>query len=244
MMPHVLIENLSFNYPDGTPVLDHFSCSLTPGSRVGLLGSNGAGKTTLALILAGFLGPSQGRIMMDGQDLLAMPIEDRRRRLGFTFHNPDDQLFMPTVIDDVCFGPLNQGQAAGPVREQAMALLTRLEIADLAPRFPGHLSAGQKRLVALAGALILEPRLLVLDEPTAFLDPHARQHIMELLSGLAPTTLIITHDLDLAVDLCDQVIILHQGRAVTQGAPDGILSDAALMKRCHLAVPYQYKHKK
>ncbi|HBA82784.1 MAG TPA: cobalt ABC transporter ATP-binding protein [Verrucomicrobia bacterium] len=233
------MEKLEFTYHDGTQALNGFSATIEEGECVGLVGPNGAGKTTLVLSLAGFLEPAAGQICVHGETLNARTLPHIRQQIGFTFHDPDDQLFMPTVLEDVCFGPLNAGRS--DVEAQARCLLETLEISGLADRFPGHLSAGQKRLATLAGVLIMNPSVLVLDEPTAFLDPHARRQVIEHLRKLSPSRLIVTHDMELVLELCAKVIVISQGRNVAEGKPPGVLADAALMAAHRLEVPYSLR---
>lgn len=231
------IRNAHFRYRDGTEALAGFTAAFAPGECVALVGPNGAGKTTLTLLLAGFLEPSAGEVLFDGKIMDATTLPSVRTRLGFVFHDPDDQLFMPTVLEDVCFGPRNAGVPAEEAERRAREMLAALGLAEDAAKFPGHLSAGRKRLATLAGVLVSTPALLVLDEPTAMLDPWARRQVIERLRGLAMTRLVITHDLELVLDLCPRVIVMSGGRSVADGAPREILADAALMAKHRLEVP-------
>ena len=244
MMNNVLqIENLAYTYPDGTEALKDFSLTLPAGGCAALVGPNGAGKTTLMLILAGFLDPAGGRVMVDGLELNRANTATIRARTGFLFQNPDDQLFMPTVLEDVCFGPLNAGVPPAAALDRARALLGELGLTAVGDKFPGHLSMGQKRLAALAGALATDPRLLVLDEPSAFLDPRARRHLIERLRALSPARLIVTHDLELAVELCAQVTVLDAGRIVAAGAPAEVFADEVFMAAHGLETPHILRHR-
>jgi cobalt/nickel transport system ATP-binding protein len=233
------MEKLELTYHDGTKALKGFSASVGEGECVGLVGPNGAGKTTLVLALAGFLEPDAGQIRVHGEPLSAKSLPRIRQQIGFTFHDPDDQLFMPTVLEDVCFGPLNAGQP--DVEARARRMMETLEISGLADRFPGHLSAGQKRLATLAGVLIMNPSVLVLDEPTAFLDPHARRQVIEQLKKLSQARLIVTHDMELVLELCTKTIVISQGRNVAEGKPAEVLANAELMAAHRLEVPYSLK---
>ncbi len=237
MSARLEIRNLVFRYPDGTPALRGFNARIEPGECVGLVGPNGSGKTTLVMVLAGFYRPAAGTMVMDDRPLDDTELAARRRRIGFTFHNPDDQLFMPTVLEDVLFGPLCAGEPPETAEPRARAQLAELGLDRLATRFPGHLSAGQKRLATLAGVLVMNPDLLVLDEPSAFLDPYSRRQVIRLIAGLSQSRLLITHDLDMAAELCRRVIVLSEGRNVADGPADQILSDAALMHAHHLESP-------
>ncbi len=237
------VRDVAYRYPDGTEALRRVTLRAAPGAAVALVGPNGAGKTTLVSLLAGFLAPTAGEVRVAGVRLEEGTAAGIRARTGFLFANPDDQLFMPTVLEDACFGPLAAGVPAGEARRRALAQLGALGIDGLAPRFPGHLSAGQKRLATLAGALVMEPELLVLDEPTAFLDPHARRHLIRTLGALRPTRLLVTHDLELVVELCAEVYVLDGGEVVARGAPDAVLGDEALMRAHRLERPHVLAHR-
>lgn len=231
------IHDLHFRYPDGTPALQGVETRLEPGSCVGLVGPNGAGKTTLQMVLAGFLQAERGTIHVEGKALTPETVAEIRRVVGFAFYNPDDQLFMPTVLEDVMFGPQCAGRPAAEAEERARELLADFEINELAGRFPGHLSSGQKRRVALAAVLALDPRILVLDEPTAFLDPHSRRQLIRLIARMSQTRLIIAHDLELVLDLCTNVLVMSDGAVAVAGDPVRIFSDESLMERHKLEVP-------
>jgi cobalt/nickel transport system ATP-binding protein len=237
------VSALAFRYPDGTEALRDVSLRVAPGAAVAVVGPNGAGKTTLVSILAGFLEPGAGRIRLGALELGPATLAAVRARAGFIFSNPDDQLFMPTVLEDACFGPLAAGVPPDEARRRAEAQLADLGIAELAPRFPGHLSAGQKRLATLAGVLVMDPALLVLDEPTAFLDPHARRHLLQRLAALSQSRLLITHDLELVVELCSEVYLLDRGAVVAHGAPAEVLGDEALMAAHRLERPHILAHR-
>jgi cobalt/nickel transport system ATP-binding protein len=231
------IRNASFRYRDGTEAVRGFSAVLATGECVALVGPNGAGKTTLTLMLAGFLEATAGEIFLCGDRMTRDNVAALRARAGFLFHDPDDQLFMPTLLEDVCFGLRNSGATPAAAVETARAMLAEFGLEHAANRFPGHLSAGQKRLATLAGVLVMKPELLVLDEPTALLDPHARRHVIDRLRVLPMTRLIVTHDLELVAELCPRVIVMSDGRNVADGHPGAILADAALMARHRLEVP-------
>ena len=243
MSAAVSISDLTFRYPDGTEAIRGLSLSVAPGTAVAVGGPNGAGKTTLVSILAGLLAPDSGEIRIGTERLAPATIASLRERCGFIFADPDDQLFMPTVLEDVCFGPLAAGATPDDARRRAMACLADLGIADLAAKFPGHLSAGQKRLATLAGALVADPDLLVFDEPTAFLDPFARRHLIARLATLRQTRLVITHDLELVVELCSTVCVIDRGAVVASGPPSSILGDEALMRAHRLERPHILSHR-
>ncbi len=242
MSAAVEIRDLAFRYPDGTEALRGLSMSAAPGQAVAVVGPNGAGKTTLVSILAGLLAPTRGEVRVGGIALAHETIPTIRARSGFLFANPDDQLFMPTVLEDVAFGPLAAGRPSEDARARALEQLSALGLGEVAARFPGHLSAGQKRLATLAGALVMDPDLLVLDEPTAFLDPYARRQLIKRLAALHQSRLVITHDLELVVELCSAVYVIDRGVAVASGSPDRVLGDEPLMQAHRLERPHILSH--
>ncbi len=228
-MPDLIAaDNLSYSYPDGSPALRGVSFALAAGEHLALLGPNGAGKSTLLLALAGLIRP-EGKLLLDGEPLA----HDRlgtRGRVGLLFEDPDDQLFMPTVLDDVLFGPRNQGLAYEEAHARALAALDAVGAADLADRSPHHLSLGQKRRVAIAGALAMRPQVLLLDEPLNGLDPRGRGMFLRLLEGLDQTLIIATHDLDLARRMCTTALILNEGSVAAHGRTESVLSDCAFLR--------------
>jgi cobalt/nickel transport system ATP-binding protein len=213
-MSALSLRGIRYAYPDGREALRGVDVDLEAGSCAALVGPNGAGKTTLLSVLAGFVLPQAGTIALGGVVQDPRRPEALRRAIGFTFVDPDDQLFMPTVIEDVCFGPLCAGMPPDAARQCGERQLAALGIAHLAPRLPGQLSAGEKRLVALAGVLALQPRILVLDEPTAFLDPQARDRVLDLIAALPLTRLVITHDLEAVDRLRARVVRMEAGAIV------------------------------
>lgn len=215
-------------------VLEEVSFALKDGERAALIGANGAGKSTLLLTLLGILELHSGSVDVDGERLDKTRLPLIRRKLGLLFQNPDDQLFMPTVREDVSFGPRNYGRPAAEADSAALAILERLEIAHLKDRMPHKLSGGEKRLAALASVLVLEPRLLLMDEPSAFLDPRARRRLIAVLDTLPQAFIIATHDLDLALRLCPRCLLLSHGRLMADGPSAAILNDRALLEDCGL----------
>lgn len=226
--------NLSYHYPDAVKALDSLSAEIEDGDCVAVVGSNGAGKTTLLNILAGFIRPTEGAFRLYGKTIGRGDEILLRKTIGFSFQNPDDQLFMPTVIEDVCFGPLSAGENPEAVHLRALSLLEDFGIKHLGKRFPGHLSGGEKRLVALAGVLIMKPKIIAMDEPTAFLDPCARGHFLEVIKGLPHTRLFITHDMNAVTSCASKALILNCGRLTEQGDPRQLFVDKDLMKRNRL----------
>lgn len=242
MAEHNLINaleavDLSYCYPDGTTALNCFNVRLQAGKRLAVVGPNGAGKTTLMLLLAGFYPPQAGRATVFGIDVCRSNIAKIRSLIGFVFQNPDDQLFMPTVLNDIAFGPLNAGIDPKAALRMSAEALEDMGIGILAQKTPAHLSAGEKRLAALAGALVSQPPMLVLDEPTASLDPSARRTVINHLSQRPQTQIIITHDLELVLELGSEMILMHRGRSIVQGDPRQLLADESLMKAHGLEVP-------
>ncbi|PJB44475.1 MAG: cobalt ABC transporter ATP-binding protein [Comamonadaceae bacterium CG_4_9_14_3_um_filter_60_33] len=231
------VEALVYAYPDGQSALQGVNFCLQVGETVGLIGSNGAGKSTLLLHLNGVLKGSSGEVRVHGLSVNAAHLLEVRRQVGMVFQDPDDQLFMPTVQEDVAFGPLNLGWPQDQVQSSVLQALATVGAAHLAARAPYRLSGGEKRAVAIAGVLAMMPRVIVMDEPSAGLDPAARRRLIHLLRGLELTQLIATHDLDLVQDLCSRVLVMREGLVVADGSPDAIFADAELLKRCHLELP-------
>lgn len=242
-MSHHLIEtrDLAYVYPDGTPALRGVTMRVQHGEAVGVVGANGAGKSTLLLHLNGLLLPQAGEVRIGDAPVTAGTRAQIQRTVGFVFQDADDQLFMPTVEEDVAFGPLNMGLPAGEVRARVGAALATVGAAHLAARAPYRLSSGEKRAVAIAGVLAMSPDVLVLDEPSAGLDPSARRRLIGLLRSFARTKIIATHDLDLVLEVCTRVLVLHEGRVEADGAPREIFEQAQLLSRCHLEPPLSWQ---
>ncbi len=230
------VDDLRFRYPDGTAALTGVTFSLDHGDSLGLVGRNGAGKSTLLLHLNGIL-HGTGAVRVHDQPVEQWPAGELRATVGLVFEDPADQLFMPTVLDDVCFGPLNAGLSADEARRRALEVLHSVGAADLADRAPHHLSAGQMRRVALAGVLAMEPELLVIDEPVMALDPEGRESVIELLRDLPQAKIIATHDLELVLEVCNRVAILDGGRIQAQGPARDLLADDTLLRNHGLRVP-------
>jgi cobalt/nickel transport system ATP-binding protein len=204
------------------------------------LGPNGAGKTTLVLHLNGIFRPSEGEVLIAGLPVTDDHFPEIRRRVGIVFQDPDDQLFMPTVAEDVAFGPANQGLAGADLEERIDEALAAVGMADRRDRAPHHLSLGERRLVAIATVLAMRPEILVLDEPTANLDPAGRRELAEILEGIDHTMLLVSHDLPFALRLCDRSVVLNRGRIAADGSTIEVLSDEVLMKANRLELPYRF----
>jgi cobalt/nickel transport system ATP-binding protein len=231
------VKKLSYRYPDGTEALKDISIIISPGESVALVGANGAGKSTLLRHLNGTVIPESGTVEIGRVSVEKKNLKEIRKRVGMVFSNPDDQLFMPTVAEDVSFGPINLGWPPEEVRVNVAAALESLGAASLAGRHPFRLSAGEKRRAALAAVIVMEPDILVLDEPVSSLDPGSRRMLIDLLKGFTHTRLIATHDLDMAINLCERTIILNSGRIAADGPSSEILSDRTLLESNGLELP-------
>lgn len=225
LMLTVDIDNISYTYADGTSALDAVSLQVNAGESVAIIGANGAGKSTLLHHLNGLLTPTAGRIHICTHPLNNKTLAEIRRLIGMVFQNPDDQLFMANVIDDVCFGPLNLGLTSQQALKVARRALDQVGVLNLQDRAPCRLSDGEKRRVAIAGVLATAPEIFVLDEPTSGLDPWARRQLIDLLKKLDHTRLIATHDFDLAHDLCERTIVLCEGKIIADGLTANILTN-------------------
>ncbi len=229
-------RDLRFTYPNGVAGLNGVDLRVTHGERVAVLGPNGAGKTTLMLQLNALL-KGEGELEVAGLRVGHDDVRDLRARVGLVFQDPDDQLFMPTVREDVAFGPLNRGCSREEVEERIREALESVRMQELADRAPHQLSLGQRRRVAIATVLAMRPSLLVLDEPSANLDPRTRRELIELLDKVERTMLVVTHDLPLAASLCERAVILSSGRIVADGPCPHILGDTDLLAAHDLELP-------
>lgn len=222
MEPVIEVVDLRFNYPDGTAALQGVDFSLHAGETVAVFGANGSGKTTFLLHLVGLL-QGRGKIRVCGKELEDSTFSFARQKIGVLFQDSDDQLFMPTVEEDVAFGPLNMGLAAAEVRRRVERCLGLVGMQHAAARAPYHLSAGEKRRVALAGVLATDPEIIALDEPATFLDPPARAQLVTILSSLPQAKLIVTHDVDLARTLASRAVFFEKGRIAASGDVESIV---------------------
>lgn len=237
-VPAVLLQALAHTYADGTPALRGVDLCARAGEALAVVGANGAGKSTLLQHLNGLLMPSSGSVHIEGMAVAPATLREVRRRVGYVFQDAEDQLFMPTVRDDVAFGPMNLGLDQAEVQARVQAALAAVGAAALADRATHRLSGGEKRAVAIAGVLAMEPSILVLDEPSTGLDPAGRRGLIDLLGSLAQTRIIATHDLGLVLQLCPRMLVLHEGRIVADGPPAILFADSALLQRCHLEPPW------
>jgi cobalt/nickel transport system ATP-binding protein len=235
-------NNVTYEYPDGTKALEEVNFNAEEGKIVALLGPNGAGKSTLFLHFNGILRPTKGSLVVDGEklkyekkDLLKI-----RQKVGIVFQNPDDQLFAPTVLEDVAFGPMNMGLSNEDVEKRVKEALTRVGMEGYEKKAPHHLSGGQKKRVAIAGILAMKPKIMVLDEPTSGLDPKGASQILRLLYQLnseGMTIVISTHDVDLVPIYASKVYIISQGKIIKEGNPQEVFEDVDTIRGANLRLP-------
>ncbi|MEV0197327.1 ABC transporter ATP-binding protein [Nonomuraea sp. NPDC050691] len=234
------VSRLAYAYPDGTQALFGVDLTIGRGERVALLGPNGAGKTTLVMHLNGILTAGHGTVTVAGTPVRKDTLKEVRRRVGLVFQDPDDQLFMPTVRDDVAFGPANMGLTGEELERAVVGALERVGMLEAIDRPPHHLSFGQRRRVAVATVLAMEPEILVLDEPSSNLDPAARRELAEILRSLDVTVLMVTHDLPYALELCERSLILSGGVIAADGPTRDLLADGELLAAHRLELPYGF----
>ena len=238
--PVLDLRGLAFRYPGSQQALFGVDLHVHAGERVAILGPNGAGKTTLVLHLNGVLRAGAGTVSVSGLSVDDANLAEIRRRVGIVFQDPDDQLFMPTVRDDVAFGPANLGLRGAELEARVAMALAAVGVADLADRVPHHLSFGQRRRVAIATVLAMEPDILVLDEPTSNLDPASRRELADILRALPVTVLMVTHDLPYAAELCERSLILSGGVVVADGPTLELLADPELLASHRLELPWGF----
>ena len=239
-VPVLDVRGLAYAYPDGHQALFGVNLHVHQGERVALLGPNGAGKTTLVLHLNGILSAGAGSVAVSGLPVTPDHLMEIRRRVGVVFQDPDDQLFMPSVRADVEFGPANLGLRGAALEARVLGALDRVGMVDFIDRPPHHLSFGQRRRVAVATVLAMEPEILVLDEPSSNLDPASRRELADIVRSLDVTVLMVTHDLPYAYELCPRSVVLSDGVVVADGPTRDVLTDDALMTAHRLELPFGF----
>ena len=230
-------QNVSFSYESGRPVLRDLSFSIRDGECVGLIGANGAGKSTVMKLLLGLL-TGEGKILVDGIEVKKDTLSQIRKKLGFVLQNSDNQMFMPTVYEDMIFGPLNYGLSREETDRRVDAVLDALGLQELKHRHNHRSSGGEKRMAAIATILAMEPEAMLMDEPTAALDPYNRRIVIKAIRSLPQTKLITSHDLDMILDTCSRVIRLSEGRIAADGPAEEVLRDRALLERHRMELPF------
>ena len=237
------INGISFSYPDGNQALNKVCIDIEQGNTVAVVGANGAGKSTLLAMLVGILVAKEGEIQIAGIPLIKNKLEEIRKKVGFVFQNPDDQLFMARVYDDIAFGPRNFGFKADEIKQMTDHAIETMKIEHLVNRAPHKLSGGEKRNVAIAAVLAMDPEVLLFDEPSSYLDPKSRRNFIRAMSELGHTKVIATHDLDLVLDLCERVIILRKGEVFADGKPMELFLNERLMEQAGLEVPLSMQNR-
>ena len=230
-------KDVSFSYERGTPVIEHLSFRIEAGESVGLIGANGAGKSTVMKLLLGLVS-GEGEVLVDGTPVQKQTLSEIRRKLGFVLQNSDHQMFMPTVYEDMMFAPLNYGVSREEAERRVDAVLERLGVEELKHRHNHRISGGEKRMAAIATILAMEPEAILMDEPTAALDPYNRRIIINTIRELEQTKLITSHDLDMILDTCERVILLSGGKLVADGRADDILRDKKLLEAHRMELPF------
>lgn len=238
-MNMISFKEVSYTYPSGYKALHEISFEIKQGNRVAIIGENGSGKSTLLLHLNGILQASQGRICIDQTVISNSTLAQTRQKVGMVFQNPEHQLFMPTVEEDVAIGPINMKLSNTDVAERVEYALKQVNALHLRDRPISQLSGGQKKTIAIATVLAMQPEILVMDEPTSNLDHKSRRNIMQYIATLEKTCIIATHDLEMVWELCSHVLILQAGRILTYGSCKEVLSDQHLMQQTGLDLPWQ-----
>lgn len=241
---YLLFDDVHYRYPNGYEALRGVSFRVTHGEKVALVGANGAGKSTLLLHTDGLLMPSQGEVVMGGITLTRRTLSLVRQSVGLVFQDSDNQLFMPTVEEDVAFGPSNMRLEPAEIERRVVDALEAVGALHLRKSSPFQLSGGQKKRVAIATVLSMEPSILVMDEPTSNLDPRARRQIIDLIRRFRHTTLIATHDMEMVLDLCDRTIVMKDGKIVADGSTQHVFGDLALLEDCGLEQPAELRLKR
>ena len=240
MSKYLEISNLTYEYPDGYKALNGISFNLDKGDSLGILGPNGAGKTTLILHLNGILGAMDSSIKLDNMEFIEDNLAQIRKTVGVVFQDPDDQLFMPTVLEDVMFGPKNFGFSDEASMKNAVEALNMVGMNKYQNKAPHHLSFGQKRKVAIASVLASKPQLLVLDEPSSNLDPSSRRELIDILLSLEISIILVTHDLPMALEICPRSIVVNGGFITQDGVTKELLTNDKIMKENRLELPFGF----
>ena len=244
----VIVDGLTYSYPGNIRALDEISFNIGPGQKAGLIGPNGAGKSTIFLCLLGLVHDFTGSVEVAGIEVNGDNLTELRRRTGLVFQDPEDQLFNPTIIEDVAFGPLNLGWKQEEAVETAKSSLAKVGFPEgLSDRAPQNLSAGQKRRAAIAGILAMQPEVVLLDEPTSDLDPRGRNRLSDLLKSLPQTMIIASHDLEFVLRTCEVAVLIDDGKVIVQGDPKEVMSDRELMEahgleKPHSLMPHNDRH--
>lgn len=235
-------QNVSFAYEKDRPVLKGLSFQIEKGESVGLIGANGAGKSTVMKLLLGLI-EGEGKILIDSTEVCRDTLSEIRRKLGFVLQNSDNQMFMPTVYEDMMFAPLNYGLSREEAEARVDAVLERLHLEELKHRYNHKISGGEKRMAAIATILAMEPDAILMDEPTSALDPYNRRIVINTIRELEQTKLITSHDLDMILDTCDRVILLSDGQIAADGSTQDILNNRVLLERHRMELPLSLKGK-
>lgn len=238
------VKNISVVYPDGYRALHKVSFTVDENETTAVIGSNGAGKSTLLRAIMGLILMEEGSIRIGNIDVEKKNLPLVRKEAGLIFQNPDDQIFNTKVMDDIYYGPKNAGMNKGEMETFVGKIIKDLKMEEIQDKLTHKLSGGEKRLVSIAGVLVMNPKVLLMDEPTSFLDPRARRNFIELIGKLYHTKLIVTHDLDMVLDLCDKVILMEKGEIVTSGIPDVLLRDRDLLEMYGLELPLCFQYEK
>ena len=233
----VEVRNLSFAYPDGHQALEEVNLTVEKGECLGMVGPNGAGKSTLLLHLNGLLSGNSGDIRILGQSITKQNLSWVRQKVGLVFQNPDDQLFCPTLFEDVAFGPLNSQSPAEEIPGRVATALEKVGLSGFENRSPSHMSVGEKRKASLATILSMDPEIIILDEPTSNLDPRSKKELITLLATFPQTRILATHDFEMVLQLCNRVVLVARGKVMASGRPEEILTDESILQTYGLELP-------
>ena len=245
MSHHIIdLKDVHYIYPDGTQAISGVSFRIVHGESVGIVGANGAGKSTLLLQISGTLLPTEGSVSIGEAVLSKKTVKEIRKRIGFVFQDPDDQIFMPTVYEDVAFGPLHLGWTLENVEQSVIKALEKVNCLALKDRPPHKLSMGQKRAVSIASVIAMDPDILVLDEPSSNLDPRSRRKLIQLLKTFDHSKIIASHDLDMVLEVCERTIILGKGRVAADGRTPELLADEKLLEENGLEKPLSLQYQR